>query len=174
LIYHRPVVYYRDGDTLFLFTACQARETIVDTAARLNSLKKHVFFELFNLAQRVFVLVRYSDHVVLGNRGFTSEEKEKGIVLVFNSGMQFQWDEYGIAATLVFGSSAQKCFIPAEDIIAVYSYEPDIQFVVSPQSARVVEESMSTTRTRAKAAGESPGNVIKVDFTKKQAGRTPS
>jgi stringent starvation protein B len=136
----------------------------VDTAAHLNSLKKHVFCELLRIAGRVFVLVRYSEHVVLGNRSFNAEEKKKGIVLVFNSGMHFQWDEYGITATLVFGSSPQKCFIPVDDIAAVYSHEVGAQFIVSPLSGKLQGEST----IKAEVIAESPDNVIKVDFKKKQ------
>lgn len=109
-----------------------------ETAASVNGLKKHVFYELLNLAGRVFMLVRYSEHAVLGNRGFTAEEKENGIILVLNSRMNFQWDEYGITGTLVFGTSPQKCFIPLDDISAIYSPELGAQFIVSPVSGKTL------------------------------------
>ncbi len=100
----------------------------------LNSVKRHLFFEFMNAVGRVFVLVKHSEDVVLGKRGFTAEEREKGIILVFNARMNAVWDEYGITATLVFGSAPQKCFIPADNVVAVYSPEMSAQFIVTPQS----------------------------------------
>lgn len=140
----------------------------------LNSLKKHIFFEFLNLVGRAFILVRYSDGVVLGNRGFTAEEKENGIILVFNSKMNFLWDDYGITATLVFGTSPQKCFIPVDDIIAVYSPELNAQFVASPQPAGSQKEGEKSVKTIEPKKGqktqkdEKQGHVIRVDFTKKR------
>jgi len=139
----------------------------METAAGLNNLKKHVFFELLHIGGRVFILVRYSEHVVLGNRGLTAGERENGIVLVFNQGMNFQWDDYGITATLVFGSSPQKCFIPVDDIAAVYSSDLNTQFMVLPMSGKMNDFQAEST-VRDEGASVFAGNVIKVDFTKRQ------
>lgn len=150
--------------------------------ANLNSLKKHIFFEFLNIAGRAFVLVRHSNNVILGNRGFTAEEKENGIILVFNSRMNFLWDDYGITATLVFGTSPQKCFIPVDEIIAVYSPELNAQFVTSPQPSAISgpqpigsqkEGEKSVKKLEPKKGqktqkDEKQGHVIKVDFTKKR------
>lgn len=152
--------------------------------SNLNNLKKHIFFEFLNLVGRAFVLVRYSDNVVLGNRGFTAEEKENGIVLVFNSRMNFLWDDYGITATLVFGTSPQKCFIPVDDIMAVYCPDLNAQFMASPQSSAIsrpqpigsqkegekpVKKLEPKKGQKAKThKDEKQGHVIKVDFTKKR------
>lgn len=165
--------------------------------SNLNNLKKHIFFEFLNLVGRAFVLVRHSDNVILGNRGFTAEEKKNGIILVFNSKMNFLWDDYGITATLVFGTSPQKCFIPVDDIMAVYSPDLNAQFVASPQPAAGSPESRRLSGVGA-LSGQQPvgsqkegeesvkklepkkgqktktqkdekqGHVIKVDFTKKR------
>jgi len=145
----------------------------METAASLNSLKKHVFYELLHIGGRVFILVKYSEHVVLGNRGLTADERENGIVLVFNTGMNFQWDDYGITTTLVFGSSPQKCFIPVDDITAVYSSELNTQFIALPMSGKMQDFQAEST---VKAEGPSllAGNVIKVDFTKRQKKDKPS
>jgi hypothetical protein len=140
--------------------------------SNLNNLKKHIFFEFQNLVGRAFVLVRYSDEVILGNRGFTAEEKQNGIILVFNSRMNFLWDDYGITATLVFGTSPQKCFIPVDNIIAVYSPELNAQFVASPQPIDSQKESEKSVKKIEHRKGqktqkdEKQGHVIKVDFTK--------
>lgn len=138
----------------------------------LNALKKHIFFEFLNLAGRAYVLVRHSGNVVLGNRGFTPDEKENGIILVFNPKMNFLWDEYGITATLVFGTSPQKCFVPLDDITAIYSPELNAQFVLSPKAG----EDKGGLETPA-AKESSPlkpeeqkdlKNVVEVDFTGKK------
>jgi hypothetical protein len=134
----------------------------------LNELKKTVFYELLNLAGRVFIVVRYSESVSVGNRGFLPEEKENGLVLVLTSRMHFTWDDYGIEATLVFGTSPQKCFIPAEDIIAVYSPELETQFVIA---RRRQESSFSSDTDKAlgkELRGGDESKIVKIDFTKKK------
>ncbi len=152
------------------------------TTDDLNDLKRHIFFDFMDKTGRAFVLVRYSDNVVLGNRGFTAEEKRNGIILVFNSRMNFLWDDYGITATLVFGTSPQKCFIPVDDIMAVYSPDLNAQFMVSPQSSAISgpqptgsqKEGEKSIRKLELKKGEKTkkdekqGHVIKVDFTKKR------
>ncbi|MDA8088709.1 MAG: hypothetical protein M0Z61_00585 [Nitrospiraceae bacterium] len=100
----------------------------------LNDLKKHTFFSLLGEAGRVFVLVMPSDDAVVGTRGFLPEEMEKGIVLVFNSRMNFDWGEQGISARLVFGTTAQECFIPADDIIAVFSPELEARLIMESRA----------------------------------------
>jgi hypothetical protein len=145
----------------------------------LNSLKKHIFFEFINMAKRAFILIRYSEDVVLGRRGFTEDEKENGIVLVFNNRMNFQWDDYGITVTLVFGTSPQKCFIPADDIIAVYSPELNAQFVTSPSPPQLRHQSqvsgqeghgshLSKQGQKGLKDKKHTAHIIEVDFTKKR------
>ena len=127
----------------------------------LNALKKHCFFEFLNLVGRVYILVKYSENVILGNRKFTEEEKNNGIVLVFNTRMNFSWDDYGISATLVFNTSAQKCFIPIDDIVAVYSPELNAQFIAP--SIKSYDKSKEIAKDNKEM-----GKVVKVDFTKKR------
>lgn len=153
----------------------------MDVQESLNNLKKHVFFELLQLAGRAFALVRFSENVILGKRGFTAEEKENGIILVFNSKMNFAWDDYGITATLVFGTTPQKCFIPADDIVAVYSSELNAQFITSFQSTAPLNKKNDESGQHEKNVsgkqdlGARPqeeavpsSNVVKVDFTKRR------
>ncbi len=144
-----------------------------EKAASLNSLKKHVFYELLEIGGRVFILVRHSENVILGNRGLTADERENGIILVFNQGMNFQWDDYGITATLVFGSSPQKCFVPVDDIAAVYSSELNTQFIVLPMSGGK-QDFKAESALRAEGPSVFAGNVIKVDFTKRQKKDSPA
>lgn len=134
---------------------------------RLNSLKKQIFYELMNIAGRVFILIRPSESVVLGKRPITTEEKENGIVLVFNTGMKFQWDDYGITATLVFGNLPQKCVIPADQIEAVYSPEANAQFIVLP-SREAMPEVQAGVQVKTEASSGPAGKVINVDFTRRQ------
>jgi hypothetical protein len=136
-------------------------------AASLNELKKQVFFHLLDLAGRVFVLVRHSDNVVIGKRGFLPEEKEKGLVLVFNRKMNFTWDDPGISARLVFGATSESCFIPPDDVVSVFSPELLAQFTVSAEEKQATEiASAPPEGKRQKKALK--GKVVRVDFTRKK------
>jgi hypothetical protein len=141
---------------------------------RLNNLKKQIFFEFLDMAGRVMVLVRYSPDVVIGNRGFIGEEKKSGIILVFNPKMKFTWDEYGILATLVFGSASQKCFIPAGSIEAVYSAELNAQFVAAVHGRKTANDTAgSVPESEGTDAGTKTGTgadkkIISVDFVHKK------
>jgi len=129
----------------------------------LTSLKKHIFFELLDLAGRVFVLVGHSDNVRIGERGFLREEKEKGLILVFNRKMNFEWNAQCISATLGFGTKNEKCFIPAESIVSIFSPDLNAQFSVSP----IAQGPAQTKHAGKKGPSPSKEKVIKVDFRKK-------
>lgn len=132
--------------------------------AGLNELKKEVFYALLNLAGRVFILVEHADGVVIGTRGFLAEEEEKGIVLVFNSKMNFQWDDSGLSAKLVFGTTPQQCFIPPDAIISIFSPEMSAQFSVSPGN----NPSPRTAEAGPDERPASDGKIVRVDFKKKK------
>jgi hypothetical protein len=125
----------------------------------INELKKKVFFDLLELAGRVFVVIMYSEHAIIGDRGFLGDEKETGLTLIFNSKMRFLWDGDIIEARLSFNGRVQKCFIPSDNIIAIYSPELKTQFMTSHLPKPIEDGEMETT---------SAENVIKVDFTKKR------
>lgn len=129
----------------------------------LTDLKKHIFYELLELSGRVFILVKYSDDVLIGKRGFLPEEKEKGLILVFNAKMKFEWSVHGISATLGFGAKTEKCFIPPESIISVFSPDLNAQFSVSPAA----QEAGQRKQEVKKVHSISKEKVIKVDFSKK-------
>lgn len=97
---------------------------------RVNALKKYIFFEILELAGRAFIIVDYDENVVIGKRGFLPEEKERGLVLVFNSKMKFNWNEDAITATLVFGNTPEKCYIPINAIAGVFSPDLRVQLAV--------------------------------------------
>lgn len=139
----------------------------------INELKKKVFYEMLNLGGRVFILVRYSDNVMIGKRGFTEEEKKNGIILVFNQRMNFSWDDSGISATLVFGTTPERCFIPSDDIIFVFSPELRSQFIVSPESpeeGKIEEGSKSASEDKVSEPIKEE-KVVKVDFSRKKRPR---
>jgi hypothetical protein len=131
----------------------------------MNNLKKHVFYEMLDLAGRVFVHVRYSEDVVIGNRGFLAEEKEKGIILVFNKRMNFVWDDDGISITLVFGTSPEKCFVPSDDILSVFSPELNAQFTAYPSDRKEEGKSAGTDVSKKPEKGQ---KVVRVDFHRKK------
>ncbi len=131
---------------------------------KLNELKKTIFHEMLGLAGRVFIVARYSEAVIIGNRGFTQDERKNGIVLVFNKSMNFTWDESGISSTLVFGTSPQKCFVPFDDIVAIYSPELQSQFITVLNNTAV--------RHTEETEEEAGPNVVKVDFRKRRMSRS--
>lgn len=136
--------------------------------SQLNNLKKTVFYDFLNLAGRVFIVIKYSENVSMGDRGFVSDEKENGLVLVFNSSMNFRWEDTGIHASLIFGTSPQKCFIPADDIIAIYSPELKGQFTVSPKENAQTQDNRAEGKKEKGAPEVNNEKVVKVDFRKKK------
>ena len=136
-------------------------------AGNLTDIKKHVFFELLDMTGRVFIHVKYSDDVLIGERGFLAEEKEKGLILVFNARMKFDWDEQGISATLGFGPKTEKCFVPPESIISVFSPDLNAQFSVSPAAEEAGQKKRNVKAVK-KVHFISKEKVIKVDFQKKK------
>jgi hypothetical protein len=94
---------------------------------------QNLFYDMMNDYGRVFVVIKQSERTVIGNRGFTDEEKENGLVLAFNSKnyKTLQWTEDGsIVTTLGFGSNnkIENCFLHSDDIISVYSPDAKIKF----------------------------------------------
>jgi hypothetical protein len=85
-----------------------------------------LFYDLLDDYGQVYIVVKYSGNSVIGNRGFTEEEKKQGIVLTFNkkNHKQLQWSGDGsIKASLGFGSNnrQEKCFLHYDDIVSVFS-----------------------------------------------------
>lgn len=139
----------------------------------MNELKKNVFYGMLEMAGRVFIVARYSENAVIGNRGFTEDERKNGIVLVFNRNMNFSWDDTGITSTLVFGTSPQKCFIPADDIVAVYSPELNSQFITQPKSSEGTQQKPVEGQAGSFGEEDAGPKVVKVDFTKKKPHKKP-
>ncbi len=100
-----------------------------------NQIKylQNLFYDLLNDYGQVFIVVKYSDNSTIGNRGFTEEEKEKGIILVFSrkNHRNLQWTEDGsLITTLGFGvnNKPEKCFLYFDDIVSVFSSDARVRF----------------------------------------------
>jgi len=99
-----------------------------------NQIKylKNLFYDLLNDYGKVYIIVKYSDLTTIGNRGFTAEEKEKGLVLVFtrNNHRRMHWTEEGnIIVAVSFGNNRlENCFIHHDDILALYSPDAMVKF----------------------------------------------
>lgn len=133
--------------------------------ADLNDLKREVFFGFLGLAGRVFVLVTYADDVIIGKRGFLPEEKEKGIILVFNNQMKFDWDGDIITATLGFGPNIEHCIIPVDRMLSIFSPDLSAQFSVSPDINKAAFERPAASRRKT---NHPDAKVVKVDFNRKK------
>ncbi|KJR43511.1 stringent starvation protein B-like protein [Candidatus Magnetoovum chiemensis] len=150
-------------------------EIFNNTSKRLNELKSKVFHELLEISGRVFIIIKYAENVIIGKRGFTKEEKENGLILVLNSKMAFSFTEDTLDANLVFGKKSEKCIVPVEQIVAIYSPELQAQFVVTYQSNKSQPDKtpndFSTKENKDQHVGnqtESQDNVVEVDFSKKR------
>lgn len=130
-----------------------------------EELKREVFGRIMELVGRVFIVIRHSERVHIGRRGFTDEEKVEGLVLVFNAKMTYIWGDDGIEGTLSFGGKAEQIFIPSEDIMLVYSPELGVQLHVSPVKSEV-EGAAVTAKPKQAEAVDRDAKVIKVDFSK--------
>jgi hypothetical protein len=91
-----------------------------------------LFYDIWNDFGNVYLLVRYSDNTVIGKRGFTEEEKKKGLVLVFNNktSTTLDWDEDGnLSCVLAFGPRKEDVSIHHDDLLGVFSPEAGVQFL---------------------------------------------
>lgn len=91
-----------------------------------------MFYALWNDFGGVYLIVKYSERSVIGKRGFTEEEKKKGLILVFNSKTStiLDWDAEGnLACVLAFGTRKEDIFIHHDDLQGVFSPEAGVQFV---------------------------------------------
>jgi hypothetical protein len=100
-----------------------------------NQIKylQNLFYDLLNDYGQVYMVVKFSDKTIVGNRGFTEEEKAKGLVLLFNrqNHKNLQWtDEGSVIATLGFGTNnrPEKCFFYFDDIVSVFSPAARVKF----------------------------------------------
>jgi len=112
-----------------------------------NQIKylQNLFYDLLNDYGHVYLVVKYSQNTTIGDRGFTEEEKQKGLVLVFNqkNHKSLQWtDDGSIITALGFGTSnrPENCFLHSDDIVSVFSPLAKIRFDRWDMSAVEVED----------------------------------
>ena len=94
---------------------------------------QNLFYDLINDYGQVYIVIKYSPNSAIGKRGFTEEEKKKGLVLVFNQKnyRNLEWDGDGnIITTLGFGAGnrPEKCFLYCDDIVSVFSSGAKVRF----------------------------------------------
>lgn len=134
---------------------------------RLNELKKHTFFEILELAGRVFIIVDYDEKVVIGKRGFLPEEKERGLILVLNQRMKFIWEDDAITATLVFGNTPEKCYIPVNTIAGVFS--PDLRIQLTVPVLKEINKKEDTKESLSSQDNvENKGKIINITEMRKK------
>ncbi|MCX8070497.1 MAG: ClpXP protease specificity-enhancing factor SspB [Thermodesulfovibrionales bacterium] len=139
---------------------------------RMNALKETIFFSLMDLAGRVYIIVHYSEDVIIGKRGFTNDEKNNGLVLVFNQKMNFQWDGDVITAKLGFGNTIEKCYIPVNNIVCIFSPDINARFLVDymPKQKEDKKQKLKQNIKSHSQSDDTKGQskVITVDFSKKK------
>ncbi len=93
-----------------------------------------LFYDIWNDFGSVYLLVKYSDRTIIGKRGFTKEERKRGMVLVFNdrTNTTFDLDDEGnITCVLAFDSRQEDVYIHHDDLLGVFSPEAGVQFLRS-------------------------------------------
>lgn len=92
------------------------------------------FYDIWNDFGSVHLLVKYSDKTSIGKRGFSEEERKRGLVLVFNSktNNRLDWDAEGnLTCVLAFGERKEEVYIHHDDLLGVFSQEAGVQFLRS-------------------------------------------
>jgi len=141
-----------------------------------TALKKSLFDSLMALTGRVFIVVRYAPDVEIGRRGFLPEERESGLILVFNSGMALTWEGDVLCGRLVFGTTPEDCRIPVTRIVALYNPDRQVQFLVPAEDGEVSAPSPDATKPGKKSdrtpepSGSRQDNVVRVDFNRTRRG----
>lgn len=135
-----------------------------------NQLKyiQALFYEILNDFGKVYIAVRHSENTMIGTRGFSDEEKKKGLVLVFtqkNCGDLMWSDDGSIQATLGFGAGnkPEKCFIHADDVVSVFSPDAKVRLdrwdIWDRQDAATKSDGVSESRQ----TGSGDGKIVSLD-----------
>ncbi len=135
-----------------------------------------LFYDIWNDFGSVYLLVKYSARTVIGKRGFTDEEKKKGLVLVFNdrTNNRLEWDAEGnISCVLAFDSRTEDVSIHHDDLFGIFSPEAGIQFL----RTGIVEENSVEQSGSEKNPPDEPegsGSVVSLTNFKKKKFREPN
>jgi len=95
---------------------------------------QRLFYDIWNDFGSVYLIVNYSDKTRIGLRGFTEEERKRGLVLVFNNKTNntMDWDDEGnLSCILAFGARNEDVYIHHDDLLGVFSREAGVQFLRS-------------------------------------------
>jgi hypothetical protein len=133
---------------------------------------QNLFNDLLADYGHAYVVVKYSDNTVIGKRGFTEEEKKKGIVLVFNrkNHKNLQWTEEGsIVTALGFGAGnkPEKCFLHFDDIVSVFSPFAKVRFDRGDIWDAQPEPGEAAEPAGKKVKKKSDDNVVSLDRFRK-------
>jgi hypothetical protein len=93
---------------------------------------QRLIYDIWNDFGSVHLLVKYSGKTSIGKRGFTEEEKKRGLVLVFNNKTSntLDWDAEGnLTCVLAFGTRKEDVSIHHDDLLGVFSQEAGVQFL---------------------------------------------
>ena len=93
---------------------------------------QRLFYDVWNDFGSVYLIVKYSSRTSIGKRGFTEEEKKKGLILVFNdkTNNTLNWDAEGnLTCVLAFGARKEDVSIHHDDLLGVFSAEAGVQFL---------------------------------------------
>jgi hypothetical protein len=91
-----------------------------------------LFYDLWNDFGSVYLLVQHSERTTIGKRGFTDDEKQRGLVLVFNNktNTELNWSAEGdLTCVLAFGGRKEDVHIHHDDLRAVFSPEAKVQYM---------------------------------------------
>jgi hypothetical protein len=145
----------------------------------LGDMKKQVeylqrlFYDIWNDFGSVYLLVKHSDNTRIGKRGFTEQEMEKGLILVFNNktSNKLEWDGEGnLSCILAFGASKENIFIHYDDLLGVFSQEAGVQFVRSDAGKEPAEsrETHAATARGPRTGQEESKQVVSISNFKKR------
>ncbi len=98
---------------------------------------QQLFYDLWDDFGAVYLLVKYSSKSTIGRRGFTDEEKKRGLVLLFNNktNTMLDWDDEGnLTCVLAFGAQKEDVFIHYDDLLGVFSQEAGVQYLRNDMS----------------------------------------
>ncbi len=128
---------------------------------------QRLFYDLWNDYGSVYLLVKYSIKSTIGGRGFTDEEKKRGLVLLFNSqtNTKLDWDDDGnLNCVLAFGTQKEDVFIHHDDLLGVFSQEAAVQYLRNDMS----EEPAAPPPKEASGQGDDTQVVSLSTFKKRK------
>ncbi len=96
-----------------------------------------MFYDIWSDFGCVYLVVKHSGKTRIGKRGFTEEEKKKGMILVFNNKTNntLDWDTDGnLTCVLAFGARKEDIYVDHDDLVGVFSQEAGVHFLRSDES----------------------------------------